>query len=503
MQTFAKRFDYLFRSTAGLALIAIGLLALVTAIWGMLSGPMAELGVRDIVVKLLGMRMDPLEREGRIIILYHSIAMAVIAIETYFITALVTMNDGERTMINSTITVGYILSLVFGLLFAYFGRNWFFHGLFISGQALIFFAGVVLAIALFPWRKQYRVQDGEYAHGPGGLDLERLAFFTMAVCTLGSALFGAIPGSYFGNGFESFLAEDVVREPVKSPLQLAVIGHLHIMLTLIAVALALIIGRWLDFKGTLHKIAMPLMISGTIVVTVGVWLVVPFEEIAHYIIYAGSVLVLPAALMLVIFGWRKSIRERLMQQGISKAGFGQKLRALVHDPVKFGTLWQMVYMNFVTTFIGIFMAIQLDKIIRVWSAREERITLTGHWHILSGIIATIILLYYADIVGLKGRARQWFGWVIILGSDAAFAAVTVFEIKRLFVGESSQQPLVNATMFVADVGLAAVLMALATFLVWRLVELSRGRVSSVLENHGAFVQEEAGDRSFPRGVVAK
>ncbi len=505
MLAISKRFDYLFRSTAGLALVAIGLIALVTAIWGMLSGPMAELGVRDVVVQLLGMRMDPLEREGRIIILYHSIAMAVIAIETYFITALVPMKGSARTMINSTITVGYILSLIFGLLFAYFGRNWAFHGLFISGQALIFFAGVVLSIALWPWRKEYAVHDREYAYGPGGLSLERLAFFTMAVCTLGSALFGAIPGSYFGNGFESFLAEDVVREPIKTPLQLSVIGHLHIMLTLIAVALALIIGRWLDFKGRLHKIAMPLMISGTIVVTLGVWLVVPFEEIAHYIIYAGSVLVLPGALMLVIFGWRKFIRERLAEQGISRAGLGQSLRALLHDPVKFGTLWQMVYMNFVTTFVGIFMAIQLDKIIRVWPAREERITLTGHWHILAGIIATIILLYYADLVGLKGKARQWFGWIVILGSDIAFAAVTVFEIKRLFVSESAQQPLVNATILLADFGLASVLMVLAVFLVSRLMDLSsaRGRWAEEAAEKRTEHADGGAPRSHGEGAAAK
>ena len=74
----------------------------------------------------------------------------------------------------------------------------------------------------------------------------------------------------------------------------------------------------------------------------------------------------------------------------------------------------MVYMNFTVSGVGIFMAIKLDKIIRVWPAREERITLTGHWHILSGIIATIILLYYADLVGLKGKVRQWFGWLVIL-----------------------------------------------------------------------------------------
>ena len=108
--------------------------------------------------------------------------------------------------------------------------------------------------------------------------------------------------------------------------------------------------------------------------------------------------------------------------------------------------------------------------------------LTGHWHILSGIIATIILLYYADLAGLKGRARNWFGYLIIIGSDIAFLSVTIFEMKRLFVSESAQQPLVNWTMLFADLGLALVLIVLAVFMIWKLVDLFKrdGRWSDEL-----------------------
>lgn len=83
-----KRFLYLFQSTNGLVLVAIAMIAIVTAVWGMLSGPMAERGVRDIVVRWTGMKLVPAEREGRIIILYHTIAMAMVAINVYFITGL-------------------------------------------------------------------------------------------------------------------------------------------------------------------------------------------------------------------------------------------------------------------------------------------------------------------------------------------------------------------------------------------------------------------------------
>ncbi len=466
-----ERFHYLFRSTKGLVLVAIALISLVTAIWGTLSGPMVEWGIRDITVRVLGMELLPVQREGRIIMLYHVIAMAVVAIEVYLITSIVPMKKHQQSTINATITFGYITAMIFGLWFAYFGHNFVFHGLFLLGQSMIFFAGVLLAAALWPWNKEYYVKDKLYAHTKSGVDLERVAFFVMTVATLGSAIFGAVTGSYWGNGHETFLAEDLIRETHKTPLQLAIIGHLHIMLTLIAVAITLVVGRWLDFKGVFHKISMPLMIFGTVVITLGVWSVVPYEPFAHTIIYVGSVFVMLAAFFLVVYGWKKLIHDRLAEQGIEKARFWTKLKALLHDPIKFGPLWQMVFMNFTVSGVGIFMAIKLDKIFRVWPAREERITLTGHWHILAAIIATIILLYYADISGLKGKLRKWFGWTVIIGSDIAFASVTVFSMKRLFVQEYYQDTVVNWTMLLADMGLAIVLIVLAILMLWRLFDL--------------------------------
>jgi len=139
--------------------------------------------------------------------------------------------------------------------------------------------------------------------------------------------------------------------------------------------------------------------------------------------------------------------------------------------LKFGPLWQMVFMNFTVSGIGIMMAVKLDEIFRIWPAREERIELTGHWHILSAIIATIILLYYGDLIGLKGRVRRWYGWSIIILSDLAFASVTIFEMKRLFISEAQQQPLVNTVMLLADFGLGMILVILALVMLWRLFDL--------------------------------
>ncbi len=491
MEVIKKRLDYFFGSTRGLALVAIALISLVTAIWGTLSGPMVEWGVKDITVRWLGMDLVQAEREGRIIMLYHTIAMSVIAVEVYFITDLLDMKRHQQVMINATITVGYMTSLLFGLVFGYFGHNFVYHGLFLVGQTLVFFAGILLAVALWPWQKEYHLpEDSPYAQWRG-IDLERAAFFVMVVATLVSASWGAVTGSYWGNGHETFLAEDLIRSPNKTLLQKAIIGHLHIMLTLIAVAITLIVGRWMDFKGIYHKIAMPMMIVGIILTTAGclsvVWL--PW---AHTTIYIGSTFIMLAALMYVIFSWDKLIKDRVAELGLDNPNPWQKFTALLHDPLKFGSGWQMVYMNFTVSGVGIFMAAKLDEIFRVWPHREERIILTGHWHILSGLIATIILFYFADLSGLKGKIRQWFGWSIILGSDLAFGAVIVFSMKRLFVERSAQQPVVNWTMLLTDLGLAGVLIVLAIFMGWRLYDLflQSGRWADELREEKAEMTRE-------------
>ncbi|MFC1671238.1 hypothetical protein ACFL20_12675 [Spirochaetota bacterium] len=478
MNGLKERVKYLFTDTRGLILLNIGILSIIIAIFGTLSGPLKDWGVAKLTIKFLKMNILPHEREGRIIILYHTIAITFVTLLTYIITHVVKMKENQVKNIRNTITTGYLLIVFFGLGFAYWGHNWVFHGLFIVGQTLVFFAGVQLTVALWPWNKDYYNTQTEYAHSKKGMPYERAAFFTMAAATLGSAVFGAVAGSHWGQGHETFLSEDAIRHVHHSSLQLAIVGHLHIMLALVCVATALVIGRWFDWKGILHKIGTPFFIVGTIVMTMGVWLLIPFRPIAHKIIYVGSFFVMLGALMLVIFGWSKLIKEGT--SSIEKPSFFQKLGALFKDPLKFGSLWQMVFMNFCVSGVGIFMAIKLTTLMRVIPLREERITLTGHWHILATLTATIVLFYImSEIFPLKGKVRKIFGWSIILGSDVAFAMVTIFSLKRLWVQEETQQPMVDFLMLFTEIGLATLLLILGIYMIWLLVKFIRKQIEGL------------------------
>ncbi len=464
-----ERIKFIFTTTQGLVLLNIAIISIIVAIFGTLSGPLKEWGVGGIIEKLLGMELHPTEREGRIIALYHSIAITFTALLVYLITYSLEFKKREISNIRTSITVGYLLVVIFGLAFGYWGKNWAFHGLFITGMAIVFFSGVMLAVGLWPWRKEYYVTSNVYSHTKKGVSLERVAFFVMAVAMLGSAMFGAVAGSFFGNGFDVFLAENGVRHVYHSPLELAVIGHLHIMLTLIGIATALLVGRWFDWQGILHKFGMPLFIIGTIIITIGVWSVVPYQLSAHVIIYVGTVFSMTGALLLVIFGWGKLMG--FGQGKKQKLGFVKRFKALIDDPLKFGSLWQMVFMNFTVSGVGIFMAIRLEEIFRAIPFREERITLTGHWHILSVLTGTIVLFYImSEILPIKGKLRKWLGWTTIIGSDLAFAMITLFSLKRLWVTEEAQEPLVKWYMILSEFGMGALEIILAVYLIWLLIK---------------------------------
>jgi len=169
---------------------------------------------------------------------------------------------------------------------------------------------------------------------------------------------------------------------------------------------------------------------------------------------------------------------------LHKPGFLKRIGALVRDPLRFGSLWQMVFMNFTVSGEGIFMAVKLDEIFRVIPFRDERIALTGHWHILAVLTGTIVLFYImSEIFPLKGKTRKLFGWGIIIGSDVAFAMMTLFALKRLWVAEENQQPFVNFYMLVSEIGLGIMEIILGIYMGWLLFKFFKRKLIGLSQIH--------------------
>ncbi len=457
MSTLRRRLDYLTGSIRGLLLAVTGWTALTIAMLGTISAPMQD---------LLGfsVSLPEAKRVGRIIMVYHALAIPFAAAVTYLILDMVPTTERLARAIRRAITPGYMLTSLGALVFAYLGRNWVFHGVMLLGQSLVFYAAVLLAVGLWPAR--HRNTDPTYAH-VGSISLERVAFFTVSIATLISALIGASVGAFFGNGFVAVLAEDVVRAEHDLG-ELAVISHLHIMLALIDVAIFLLIVRRFDLKGILHKIAMPLTIVGTLVMAAGCWGVMVWEAIAHWIIYAGSSLVLLGALLMTIAGIDKLIKNGLAEQEITKATAGQKIKALLRDPLQFGPFFQMIYLQLVMVFPGLYTAVKLDDVFRTWPFEAERRILVGHWHVLATLSATILLFLVADRLDVRGWMRQVLGWGVILGSDLAFTFGAFYE----FIPPGASR---EWTILYLDIGLGVTLIVLALFLGRRLADLFSAR----------------------------
>jgi hypothetical protein len=454
MERLSTIINRLFGSLPGLLVVAVAWEALIIASLSPFSGPVRGLGLAD----LLGIDFGEAQRVGRIIMLYHSLAIPFVAALVYLVLDQVPMGAAEeqhrvRRSIAVPVTIGYMLTSIGGMTFAYShlgdgGRNWIAHGLYLVGLSLVFYAGVLLAVALWPSRR-WATDPARHAH-LGGVPLERLAFFLVAIFTLVSAAIGGTAGAFFGNGFEAFLAEDIVRVDPHTIFELMIIAHLHIMLTLIDVMILLLVIRTFRVEGRVHRIAVPLTIFGTIIVTFATWSVIGWEG-AHKVINIGSAFLLPGAILVAIWGFAHLMREQ-----------GGNAKALFRDPIRFGIFFELIFVNLVVTVPGVYVALNLETYRLPAYLAVERTILVGHWHVLATLSAVIVLFLIADRLGTRGWVRQAVGWGLLVGSTLAFVFANVYMFRQ-----PGQEKAWTVPFF--ETGIALSLLALALFAAARLL----------------------------------
>jgi len=412
-----------FGSLPGLMALAVAWDALLVASLVPFSGPLRSLGLAG----LLGLDLGDAQRVGRIIMLYHSLAIPFVAALVYLVLDQVPMGSPEeecrvRRSIVVPVTLGAVLTSVGGMTFAYGGRGWVWHGVYLAGLSLVFYAGVLLAVALWPSRR-WATERARQVH-LAGIPVERLAFFVVALFTLVSAAIGGAAGAFFGNGFEAFLAEDIVRQDPHTTFQLMIIAHLHIMLTLLDVAILLLVIRFFRVEGRVQKLAVPLTLIGTVIVTFATWSVIGWEG-AHRVINIGSAFLLPGAVLVAIWGF-----ARLMAAS-QERGPAARLRALLRDPIPFGIFFELIFVNVVVTVPGVTVAFNLETYRLPAYLAVERTILVGHWHILATLSAVLVLFLIVERLSREegarwlrtGWLRQAGGWGLLGGSTLAFVFV--------------------------------------------------------------------------------
>jgi hypothetical protein len=399
------------------------------------TGPLAGLGLAD----RLG--LDEAGRVGRIVMLYHSLAVPFVAALVYLILDALPFDERIPRQVWPAVTAGYLLTSIGGLSFAYLKAGWIAHGLFLVGLSLTFYAGAVLWWGLSPWRTARSEPRSERG---GAL---RWAFWLMALYTLLSAAIGGSVGAYFGQGFQAFLAEDVLRAE-HDLFQRAIIAHLHIMLTLIDVALLLLMAHRVGLAGRAYRAALPLTIAGTTVTTFATWSVIVVGGVAHKIINVGAVILLAGAAIVALYGMRGLVRERPDRPA---------LRALLSDPVRFGMLFHLLFVNWVVTVPGVWVAVNLEAV-RAGDPAWERAFAVGHWHVLATLSAAVGFLLVVDRLGARGWIRQAVGWGVLAGSVVAFSAVQFYLFRQPGTTPA------RAVLLAIDAGIALFLLALGLWI---------------------------------------
>jgi hypothetical protein len=460
---------------------------------------------------------DAMDRAGRIVMLYHSIAVPVVAICTYFVLLLMDVREKFHTRVKWPLFFGSLLASGSGLLFAYiFPDGWILHGLYLVGLSLCFYAGVMLLLGVFPTRS-FPKRDSENSRN---ILLGQSALARFVICVLLSVILGGAIGSLFGNGMIAMLAEYFLRHdayPYSVPELLvdAVKAHLHIMLALIDVIILLVVYRYTvpNQKGRWYQISMIMAMPGMLIMSIGSWAVTfnsvisyPFDM--HYLIYAGSAILVTVGLILALKGWNKTSRE-VLGEAYESASWPSRARAVFKAPVKFALYFQLVWVNFVMTFGGIFLALSLrgptdpegaspfTRVFDLVAFRDgplavETTVARGHWHILATLSAITLLLLLIDVLDIKGTARKAMGWLLFAGTVVAFGLGAIY----LYYPHFDQDWAVNLAKYVdvkefweaqklfgfgnwlpivMDLGIMLFVIAIAIFCFHQLIEIIKGR----------------------------
>lgn len=350
------------------------LLLLITALTGfyaLLSGPAAELfGVKKMLLSNAS-----LGRASRIVLVYHTLAVPFIAFVATFM--LSTLEAGRRSGSSSVsaLVAGSFLASISGAIFAYFSSSMFWHGLYITGLAVVFFGGLGILMVV------YRAGQADF-----GTWIEKAAMLLLTVSILISAGIGGFIGSYYGTAFKSVLAEDIIRK-AHGLFERAVISHLHIMLALTAAAILMLIVRYFGLEPKNKRFFYPLYIAGVLVTSISTWAVIVsfLEKKAHKIINVGATLLIAASIIWVV--------EALKKEWKSSSRNWFKILAAFH----------LLSVNLTVTLPGVYVAFNLEKFRQPDMLAVERSFAVGHWHLLGVTCALLVSALFFNFVGLKRR----------------------------------------------------------------------------------------------------
>ncbi|OLS28523.1 MAG: hypothetical protein HeimC2_05790 [Candidatus Heimdallarchaeota archaeon LC_2] len=417
------------------------------------------------MVKIFGKPLLPIDldnyeisRSGRIIMLYHAFAVPFVGAVALLFLEMYDIRYPFNLQAKYLVFSGSLFSGIGGIVFGYLIPHMFIHTVFLFGLSLSFFGGFMLVLGLFP-SKSYQTQDLSEENTIFGYNFEYMNLFLTMLYFIISAAIGGLASSFLGDE-PTFLAEDIVRNETHSLLERMVISHLHVMVALLITGIFLMMVTYSEIKGIGYRIIMILAIPGSLLISIGAWLVIVKFEPAHKVINVGAFMLIFGGFILSYHGFKKILAE----SNEDTVGIKNKSRVLLKDPVKFTLYFELIWGNLVTTIPGIYVGINLDTFRDVNAIGEpyrqiERDFNVAHWHILSALAGLTVCLLLLEHYKIKGKFRDLTGWFFLIGSIVGFG------FGALYITRTPETSLTDFYYIMMNIGVMTVFLGVGAFCV--------------------------------------
>lgn len=333
---------------------------------------------------------------ARVTFVYHTVFIVLLYASLLIFAKLKIEDESIRDIIYNLSLVSALFTLIGGVGYSYLSRDFFFHGLFISGLAIMFVSGI---IAIIYFRPKNLIDLNIWVSG--------------LLLILGSMIGGWLGASFMYHRqdfiealIQSRFNPDLAEENI---FWRSLTGHEHAM---IAIALTLIFLLAVSIngltKGKLTRIALYLVLVGQIFTALAAYAVWPVGKIAHLIIT-------PAALTLI--------------GGTLLLSFRTELRNILSSWLKAGNIvmWLGVAIPGALVAMSLRKPLIFDPMFRdrLWDWAELAYNI-GHWHILLLTWGITLLMIYVVWPKDQGKYSTYFGWITMIGYVIASLAINLY-----------------------------------------------------------------------------
>jgi hypothetical protein len=374
-----------------------------------------------------------MSRTARLIMIYHSLAVPFLVANTFWILEYYPVREKWIPTLKALLIPGAFLVGINGLLFAY-TRFRLFHEFFYVGMFIVFLGGIIFVVSAMPVPGKFPdPKTNPSGSTLWGLNLEYLNLVILAICIFVSAIMAALAalenftGTIWGLGrpTEAFLPEAIVRHYHHDTVEAYIVSHLHIQLAQSTAMVLMVAYRTSRISGKAYRGVLAANAVGVIVISYGAWV------LNHYVIWVGAGILILCTITMAGFGLRNVAKDQ-MGDDFETASFFEKFKGLISDPVRFTYYFLFIWGQVIVTITGIAVGLQTDELYRShYFIYVEYSFNVGHWHVLSILIATMLMVKSIDFFGVTGKQRKYIGWTFFVGSIFTFGGVNIYMLRTV------------------------------------------------------------------------